>query len=361
MTVDRRRDPKADVGNFEMIYRQITPPTPAYIGLSLCIRGKQISSRFAEKSALGNSTGAIAGNGVGHQRCQQNLSTVKHPTARHRLKSSTSTIPPVEHRTMPTFNATDQIRQCLLWQSQTQSHSSTASTWRSTSMPNIINRNNQCCQQSLMTHPQQTWMTTSHTTTAVPLNVKRTKSCTSVKHWQQSRIVPMNTAAPITVNIKHSPNPKRARNYQRQPALKCARYLTPGAAAPGKQQVPLSCHLIDVTNNLDHIKSLSTGSRAKVVNRIGVDLKLKKISLPSNYNHHRYPRQQHQSLMHKCKEATTAFNYFPRNQTHLKVVTSAPNIHAIGRRIPAWNRCLQSSSRRLLTNYNQDSLVKRLL
>ncbi|XP_055386365.1 uncharacterized protein LOC129615259 isoform X2 [Condylostylus longicornis] len=42
VVIDRRYDIKADTGNFECIYRQIIPPTPAYMGLNLSLKGKQI-------------------------------------------------------------------------------------------------------------------------------------------------------------------------------------------------------------------------------------------------------------------------------------------------------------------------------
>ncbi|CAD7080163.1 unnamed protein product [Hermetia illucens] len=40
--IDRKLDVNADTGNFEMIYRQSLPPVPAYMGLNLFLKGKQI-------------------------------------------------------------------------------------------------------------------------------------------------------------------------------------------------------------------------------------------------------------------------------------------------------------------------------
>lgn len=40
--IDRRKDPKSDTGLFELIYRQNLPQTPAYLGMSLSVRGKKI-------------------------------------------------------------------------------------------------------------------------------------------------------------------------------------------------------------------------------------------------------------------------------------------------------------------------------
>lgn len=40
--VDRRKDPTADTGLFEMIYKQNFPRTPPYLGMNLSIRGRRI-------------------------------------------------------------------------------------------------------------------------------------------------------------------------------------------------------------------------------------------------------------------------------------------------------------------------------
>lgn len=40
--VDYRLDPKASTGGFELIYRQIIPPAPAYLGLNLFLKGTQL-------------------------------------------------------------------------------------------------------------------------------------------------------------------------------------------------------------------------------------------------------------------------------------------------------------------------------
>lgn len=42
MVVDYRNDPKASTGGFELIYRQVIPPAPAYLGLNLFLKGTQI-------------------------------------------------------------------------------------------------------------------------------------------------------------------------------------------------------------------------------------------------------------------------------------------------------------------------------
>lgn len=48
MVIDRRRDPKSDTGLFELVYKQNLPQTPAYLGMTLSIRGKRI---FRKKSS----------------------------------------------------------------------------------------------------------------------------------------------------------------------------------------------------------------------------------------------------------------------------------------------------------------------
>lgn len=42
VVVDRRRDPKADTGLFEMIYKQNLPQSPAYLGMTLSVRGRKL-------------------------------------------------------------------------------------------------------------------------------------------------------------------------------------------------------------------------------------------------------------------------------------------------------------------------------
>lgn len=45
MVIDRKNDPKADTGGFELIYRQNIPPSPAYMGLNLFLKGQQITQK----------------------------------------------------------------------------------------------------------------------------------------------------------------------------------------------------------------------------------------------------------------------------------------------------------------------------
>lgn len=43
--IDYRDDSKASTGNFELIYRQMIPPAPSYLGLNLCLKGTQLLSK----------------------------------------------------------------------------------------------------------------------------------------------------------------------------------------------------------------------------------------------------------------------------------------------------------------------------
>lgn len=45
VVVDYRNDPKSSTGNFELIYRQMIPPAPAYLGLNLILKGAQIRQK----------------------------------------------------------------------------------------------------------------------------------------------------------------------------------------------------------------------------------------------------------------------------------------------------------------------------
>lgn len=42
VVIDYRNDPKASTGGFELIYRQVIPPAPAYLGLNLFLKGTQV-------------------------------------------------------------------------------------------------------------------------------------------------------------------------------------------------------------------------------------------------------------------------------------------------------------------------------
>ncbi|XP_053625443.1 tubulin glycylase 3A-like isoform X1 [Plodia interpunctella] len=47
--LDRRHNPDADTGTFELAYRQVVPKAPAYLGLSLCINGKKLLKKSKER------------------------------------------------------------------------------------------------------------------------------------------------------------------------------------------------------------------------------------------------------------------------------------------------------------------------
>lgn len=42
VVIDYRNDPKVSTGGFELIYKQVIPPAPAYLGLNLFLKGTQI-------------------------------------------------------------------------------------------------------------------------------------------------------------------------------------------------------------------------------------------------------------------------------------------------------------------------------
>lgn len=47
--IDRRNNANVDTGSFEMIYKQIIPPAPAYMGLNLFLKGQQIMPKLTRK------------------------------------------------------------------------------------------------------------------------------------------------------------------------------------------------------------------------------------------------------------------------------------------------------------------------
>lgn len=60
MVVDRRLNPDADTGTFELAYRQVVPKAPAYLGLSLCINGKRMIKKSKERKHEHRSVTPIA-------------------------------------------------------------------------------------------------------------------------------------------------------------------------------------------------------------------------------------------------------------------------------------------------------------
>lgn len=88
--MDRKNDPKADTGNFECIYRQTIPPSPAYMGLNLSVKGHQIATKNNFSSSPSTSSSACPSGGVkrdqslprgGHlkQFVSRNISSGKGP------------------------------------------------------------------------------------------------------------------------------------------------------------------------------------------------------------------------------------------------------------------------------------------
>jgi hypothetical protein len=49
VVLDRRQNPDADTGTFELAYRQVVPKAPAYLGLSLCVNGKKLYKKTKER------------------------------------------------------------------------------------------------------------------------------------------------------------------------------------------------------------------------------------------------------------------------------------------------------------------------
>ncbi|XP_050320195.1 tubulin glycylase 3A [Bactrocera neohumeralis] len=101
VAIDRRVDPKADMGNFELIYRQVVPPTPAYMGLNLFVKGKQIVTKAPHHHHHHH---------YPHQ--QRERPTLSGHNYRHR-----ATITPAisnVHKAMPTFNATEYVEKYIM-------------------------------------------------------------------------------------------------------------------------------------------------------------------------------------------------------------------------------------------------------
>ncbi|KAH8333565.1 hypothetical protein KR059_000753 [Drosophila kikkawai] len=106
VVIDRRTDPKADMGNFDLAYRQVVPPTPAYMGLNLYVKGKQVLQK------------ASHGGGHNHyyyqqQRKERSLATSSVYRQRSAILHPASSISRI-HRAMPTFNATEYMEKYMV-------------------------------------------------------------------------------------------------------------------------------------------------------------------------------------------------------------------------------------------------------
>ncbi|XP_061402062.1 tubulin glycylase 3A [Musca vetustissima] len=117
VVIDRRNDFKADVGNFELIYRQVIPPTPAYMGLNLIVKGRQISNRSSSHHH----------SGYGYHRKEKTLQTSQIYKQRTTLALANSS---QSHKPMPAFNATEYIEKSL--------NMEITNSPRSSSIPSLI-------------------------------------------------------------------------------------------------------------------------------------------------------------------------------------------------------------------------------
>lgn len=104
------------MGNFELAYRQVVPPTPAYMGLNLFVKGKQLLHKV--------------NHGHGHyyyqqQRKERSLATSSVFRQRSAIVPAT-TLSRI-HRAMPTFNATEYMEKYMV-EPLSSSRSSISST-----------------------------------------------------------------------------------------------------------------------------------------------------------------------------------------------------------------------------------------
>lgn len=127
------------MGNFELAYRQVVPPTPAYMGLNLFVKGKQLLHKV--------------NHGHGHyyyqqQRKERSLATSS--VFRQRSAIVPATTLSRSHRAMPTFNATEYMEKYMVeplsssrssisstQQQQQQQQLSSASTFSTLKSPTV--------------------------------------------------------------------------------------------------------------------------------------------------------------------------------------------------------------------------------
>ncbi|XP_062127332.1 tubulin glycylase 3A [Drosophila sulfurigaster albostrigata] len=105
VVVDRRLDPKSDLGNFELVYRQVVPPTPAYMGLNLFVKGKQLLHKVNHGHSHSTSL-------YQQQRKERSLATSSVFRQRSAIVPA-ATVSRI-HRAMPTFNATEYIEKYMI-------------------------------------------------------------------------------------------------------------------------------------------------------------------------------------------------------------------------------------------------------
>ncbi|KAH8244354.1 hypothetical protein KR026_007485 [Drosophila bipectinata] len=125
VVIDRRTDPKADMGNFDLAYRQVVPPTPAYMGLNLYVKGKQMIQKVNHSS----------GHGHHHyyyqqQRRERSLATSSVYRQRSAILHPATSMSRI-HRAMPTFNATEYMEKYMV-EPLSSSRSSLSSQQQST-------------------------------------------------------------------------------------------------------------------------------------------------------------------------------------------------------------------------------------
>ncbi|BFF93840.1 tubulin glycylase 3A [Drosophila madeirensis] len=131
VVIDRRTDPKADMGNFDLAYRQVVPPTPAYMGLNLYVKGKQLLHKVNHGHNHHNYY-------YQQQRKERSLATSSVYRQRSAILHPATSISRI-HRAMPTFNATEYMEKYMVEplsssrSSLSSSHQATTSSLRSPS------------------------------------------------------------------------------------------------------------------------------------------------------------------------------------------------------------------------------------
>lgn len=78
VVVDRKNDAKADTGGFELIYKQQIPPSPAYMGLNLFLKGQQITQK-----SVNNACGGVKRDKFNKDDHRQNNNNLKQIVSRN--------------------------------------------------------------------------------------------------------------------------------------------------------------------------------------------------------------------------------------------------------------------------------------
>ena len=297
VVIDRRTDVKADVGNFELIYRQVIPPTPAYMGLNLIVKGKQISNRL---SSHHNSY-------QNYQRREKSLQTSQ--LYKQRTSLAITNVSQV-HKPMPAFNATDYIEKYLVVEN--------SNSPRCKSVPCLIDvcgRKTNLISQTNVPYKHRKSLTNLMAATTVKAHLKPTSpksNLSTISSLKRHRSCGPTLSANSVVDLKNSQKSKFfIAAYNQQKALYSSRNTK------RLKSTLLDAPGLTISKSADNIKELCSPANNTIKFAKSLSpMTSGKIAISNNM-------KSQSNLCVQSKENKNDFNDI--------------KIHAIGRSITAWN------------------------